>query len=43
VDEEELMEKGRNVEDSAAIEENDRDDTREDEDAEEDNGKTDQI
>jgi hypothetical protein len=43
VDEEELMEKARNLEDRAAIEENDRDDAREDEDAEEDNGKADQI
>ncbi len=37
------MEKARNLEDRAAIEENDRDDAREDEDAEEDNGKADQI
>ncbi len=43
VDEEELMEKARNPEDRAAIEENDRDEAREDEDAEEENGKTDQI
>ncbi len=43
VDEEELMEKGRNLENRAAIEENDRDDAREYEDAEEDNGKADQI
>ncbi len=37
------MEKARNLEDRAAIEENDRDDGREDEDDEEDNGKADQI
>ncbi len=37
------MEKARNLEDRAAVEENDRDDAREDEDAEEDNGKADQI
>ncbi len=43
MDEEELMEKARNPEDRAAVEENGRDDAREDEDAEEDNGKADQI
>ncbi len=37
------MEKARNLEDRAAIEENDRDEAREDEDANEDNGKADQI